>query len=126
MDGTHRQSFDLKTRWGWKNAISRRFNKWARQHIIKDTFGRKKKVPPPLAEKPPKPWPEPPERQKDEKQYYSIWLSKETVIEMLKKDDEEGAEWIKTLDLVQIDEEYDKVYFQGEQFKIIDGVVQKE
>lgn len=34
----NRQSFDLKTKIGIKNAIERRFDKWTREHVLKDTF----------------------------------------------------------------------------------------
>lgn len=56
---------------------------------------------------------------------YTILMTKEDVIAMLKKDEPDDSDWIKTLDTVEIDEN-GKVIFQGKQFKIIDGVVQKE
>lgn len=36
-----RQSFDLKTKIGWKNLILRKFDSWALKHILFDTFKNK-------------------------------------------------------------------------------------
>ncbi len=33
-----RQTFNLLSKWGWRNCIDRKFDSWARQHILKDTF----------------------------------------------------------------------------------------
>ena len=63
-----------------------------------------------------------------EKPEYEIMMSKEAVIEMLKKN-EMGHDYIKSLDTVGIITEGQmkgRILFRGEQYPIIDGKVIKD